>query len=1375
MANKLTLNLLKPQDFFNAYYWQSAVKNEDEFAVIVAEYLQNLEKSKHQSEKAICANVLKPFFERLNFNNVNSEYVLQGVATNSAIDLALIKDETATVIIEAKKQDNKEMITRDNANKKALHEAILYYFRERENGNLSLRFIIISNFYDFYIFRANEIEHIFYKNKKLAELYRKVVIEKDTLFTGTTKEFYEEAEKIINSDDFINGLISKRRYKEVIDYQGEITSNNQSDFLDKDGKLITAQINCFHLNLAEFKAKSRKAKESIKLFSREFLYGEFSYDPNKISKKFYEELLYILGLKEEKSGNLTPNNIAGSLFQNIESSLQHSDFDSKMQLIILWLNRLLFLKLIETNLINFNANGDKAQDASLKFLNSNKISDFDTLNTVFFDILAKPIGERQKSKFDYLPYLNSNIFQKQEIEKDKLSINQLHNEEYIEFYPQTTLLDENRKKRTGKIKFLDYLFQFLDAFDFGEIKTDEVSGSLKTHSDLISSAVLGQVFEKLNGYKDGSFYTPSFITEYMSKQSIDNLVLQRFSQKLDGYFDNIADLAEEIQLQIRRSADKQAKLNEFNAEIDHLKICDPAVGSGYFLVSVLNYLIALKSQLGILTDENGRRLNANIAYEFDELVIKNTDDSRFHYTRPKTESEPQHIIQKTLFKQKAHIIENCLFGVDINPNSCEIARLRLWIELLKSAYFTDFEEQNPLKQNALETLPNIDINIKCGNSLVSYFAVNEDIKISDKKAVEQLKEAVKAYKTGNDNKEILLKQIKGLQEKFRSTAFRSNNKIKQLQKQCAIYSQKYSDYLAEDNDKLRPYIHKQFFVEDFNEEDAQKDFNQLLKLHDEIFNLDQFNPFEWRFEFPEVLDENGNFTGFDLMIANPPYIRQEDIKHYKPIFSEKYQVFNSTADIYTYFFELSLSLIRDGGYLSFITSNKFCRANYGKNLRKFILDNSQIKHIIDLNGLKVFDSATVDTQITVLHKVKPQPEHNTFLFTHPESRDFSQANSVAISQTQLNATAFTFLSAEENSLKAKIEQIGTPLKEWDIQINYGIKTGLNDAFIIDETTRQKILSGCLNEDEKQRTDAIIKPILRGRDIKRYAYEWAGLYLINFHNGYKTSVILNDNEKSLSNIQDSSLATQVQNDETVSGSLKEIEIFPLDINDYPALKKWLDNFEPALSKRTDKGKTPYNLRNCAYLEEFEKEKIVYSEIVRSPQFYLDKGDTEQGHFYAEATSFLLTGEKLNYLYGMLNSEITAILFKKFYAGGGLGNEGYRYKKAFLENLPIPQITPDQEQIFVALVEEIIALKKQNTIDNQAKIADLEQQLNHKIYALYQLNTAEIQYLHTHTHTHTHQSHCWQLLVVIQTAKNYYACYWIIINKHYNKYSTTFQAA
>ena len=219
------------------------------------------------------------------------------------------------------------------------------------------------------------------------------------------------------------------------------------------------------------------------------------------------------------------------------------------------------------------------------------------------------------------------------------------------------------------------------------------------------------------------------------------------------------------------------------------------------------------------------------------------------------------------------------------------------------------------------------------------------------------------------------------------------------------------------------------------------------------------------------------------------------------------------------------------------------------------------------------------------------------------------------------------LSDIEQRIKAKIEAIGTPLKDWDIQINYGIKTGFNDAFIIDGKKRAELIA----QDPK--SEKIIRPILRGRDIKRYGYEFADLYLINTHNG-----------------------------------VKEKGIKRIDIDDYPAVKTHLDSFYKQLEKRQDKGDTPYNLRNCAYIEDFYKQKIMYSEIVKEPQFYLDN----KGEFFAEATSFIMTGSNLDYLYNLLHSKIITYFFKTFYAGGGLGVDGYRYKKAFLERLPIPQI-------------------------------------------------------------------------------------------------------
>lgn len=213
-------------------------------------------------------------------------------------------------------------------------------------------------------------------------------------------------------------------------------------------------------------------------------------------------------------------------------------------------------------------------------------------------------------------------------------------------------------------------------------------------------------------------------------------------------------------------------------------------------------------------------------------------------------------------------------------------------------------------------------------------------------------------------------------------------------------------------------------------------------------------------------------------------------------------------------------------------------------------------------------------------------------------------------------------------------------------------------------------------------------MLRGRDIKRYSYEWAGLWVINTHNGYK------------------------------SKSGEKIEA--INIDEYPSLKQHLKPYYKTLEKRTDKGKTPYNLRNCAYLEEFEKEKIVYSEIVRKPQFYLDT----KSNFYAEATSFILTGENLKYLIAFLNNDFVAFIFKTFYAGGNLGENGFRYKKAFLERLPIPKINSKNEKLaneLISLVDEILVLKEQ---DKKANTKTQEDKINSIVYKLYNLNEEEI---------------------------------------------------
>lgn len=391
--------------------------------------------------------------------------------------------------------------------------------------------------------------------------------------------------------------------------------------------------------------------------------------------------------------------------------------------------------------------------------------------------------------------------------------------------------------------------------------------------------------------------------------------------------------------------------------------------------------------------------------------------------------------------------------------------------------------------------------------------------------------------------------------------------------------------------------------------------------------------------------------------------------------------------------------------MSYITSNKYTRAGYGEALREFLLKNVKVLEYTDLNGIKVFDSATVDTSILCFEKSKSKDNKFKYLALSNEIlktcaydiglyKDFAE-----FSQNSLSKESFTFSDENTSALKAKIERIGTPLKEWQgLNIYRGILTGYNEAFIITTEKRNEILANCKDEAEKERTAKLIRKMLRGRDIKRYSYEWAGLWVIfipwHFPNVEKPKTML-ENEQ----------------------DLKE---------QYPSLYKHLLSHKERLSKR-NKEETGicyewYCLQRWGanYYQEFEKEKIVYSEIVRKPQFYLDVNL----NFYAEATSFILTGENLKYLIAFLNNDFVAFIFKTFYAGGNLGENGFRYKKAFLEKLPIPKINSKNQKLaneLVNLVDEILKAKEQ---DKNANTQELENKINSLVYKLYNLTEEEI---------------------------------------------------
>ncbi|EEP3626986.1 class I SAM-dependent DNA methyltransferase, partial [Campylobacter jejuni] len=1213
----------------------------DIFNKALMQYLERLESSQSENEDYLVANALSPFLTMLNFKT----HIKTKQKGKSEIDLSISKDEFSKdleVLIEAKKPNSKEFITHTKVNSKALHETILYYFRNREYS-FSLKFIIITDFYKFYIFKISEFEELFYKNPSFKKLFEEFC-NPNSLFKGNTEEFYKEVAKLIeNSKENLKGFLIDLTF---------LKDKQKSNFK----------------NLASI----------YKTFHRDFLLNEFNpNDANSLNNAFYKELLYILGLCESKQNSKLiiakseeSKEEQGTFYTAINSKLKEENFETILKLLILWLNRILFLKLIESNLVRFN------DDKNLKFLNFKKIPDFDKLSELFFEVLAKEKSTRKKSEFAYLPYLNSSLFEKQSIE-NTLEISSLSNDLKLFYYKNTVLKDDKCKAKKGQVGLLEYLFEFLDSFDFG---SDDEQSEILSQKELISSSVLGNVFEKLNGYKEGSFYTPSFITSYMCKESITKVVLDKFNAQFDLNAKDISELRKSL-----RKEDKKAQKELLNS----IKICDPAVGSGHFLVSALNVMLSIYDELNLFDEE------FYLEVQNDEILITGRKGEFIEYKRPSTPKDKTHLIQQELFHTKKDIIENNLFGVDINPNSCEITKLRLWIELLKHSFYQSFDDEN---YHDLKTLPNIDINIKCGNSLVSYFETGKSLNHypNIKERMGKYKRIVKDYKEGfYTDKSHINQEIKNLKISFKNFCFADKFKkeMKSFNDKCEKYSKKYGNFLAVDDENLKFFVSANLTLFDFDEKEATKEFANLKKEYDNIFNLESNHPFEWRFEFPEILDDDGNFKGFDLIIGNPPYIRQEELKELKPHLAKNYKVYKGTSDIYTYFYELGFNVLKDrGGVLSYITSNKYTRAGYGEALREFLLKNVKFLEYTDLNGIKVFDSATVDTSILCFEKSKSKDNKFKYLALSNEIlktcayniglyKDFAE-----FSQNSLSKESFTFSDENTSALKAKIERIGTPLKEWyGLNIYRGILTGYNEAFIITTEKRNEILANCKDEAEKERTAKLIRKMLRGRDIKRYSYEWAGLWVI--------------------------------------GTFPSLKI---DIEQYPALKQYLSQFLPRIEQSGEKGcrkktsnKWFETQDNIAYYEEFEKEKIVYPETTQGAYFVYDnKG------IFLEKTAFFIVCENLKYLLGLLSSNLITYYYKNFSQGCKLGTKGYQYNKHALENLPIPKINSKNQNIvdeLINLVDEILKAKEQ---DKNANTQELENKINSLVYKLYNLTEEEI---------------------------------------------------
>ncbi|GAA8396165.1 class I SAM-dependent DNA methyltransferase [Helicobacter pylori] len=1224
--------------------------------------------------------------------------------THKKVDSAIYVDGEVQVLIEVKALDKKTEFPKNKENplSKAFCQMVLYFLEEREKEkNNSLKHTIICNAHEFFLFDCKDL--LFLNDDKRIKKFYKHYAQKEG--TDSSKpRFYEDLEQYLKED-----------------FQGELPYtyfNLNDDF--KELPLI------YQVLSQEVLLKQKK-----------------TLDANTLNKDFYEELLYILGLEEQNEKGKTlikPSHTENSLSYALKKQYKDLDDEEVMALLIAWNNRILFLRLLESLLISFN-------HFEKPFLTTENFKDFNALNTLFFEVLAKKNSERSLNKEDKIlekiPYLNSSLFDQTPLELKGHEIKLLDNKP-LEIYPKSVLKKHEEYQKQKDWTLLEYLFEFLRVYDFTTTPKDIKDNQNKSESRLINPSVLGLVFEKLNGYKEGSFYTPSFITSYMCKESITPIVLDKFNATYQWDCENLKELREKID----RNFSSNEKAKEYLNTLLTLRICDPAVGSGHFLVSALNEMVLIAYKLGLIAS----LYRYDLRLENDEIIIHTPEDKVFNYTIPHRENDSHHHIQKELFELKKDIIENCLFGVDINPNSCEITKLRLWIELLKYSYYIFEEGKNT---NNLETLPNIDINIKCANSLISRFALKDKALLKTEKNknleyyIAEYKELVKTYKDpkiletlthpikdsnavrkyakerlyqelaqnpNKDFKKALNDRIEKIKEAFKLTLEPPQKELK-FKKFLKEHLELYGKSILEEANDNGLELEALALEKKMAHEGLFHDYTPYPKLDktDKVVGLEHFNRYvltsykdlqdeneryanalEWRFEFPEVLDDEGNFLGFDCIIGNPPYIRQEHIKRLKPLLQKQYQDFyNSSSDIYTYFFALAFNLLKEKGFNAFITSNKYARAKYGAKLRELLLKKTTLVSYMELNALKVFESATVDTSI--IHFIKQPPlKESVFKYYEPtenDKDDLKNTPSLLMKQNALQTESFIFANTTLLDLRDKIESIGTPLKDWGIQIYRGILTGCNEAFIIPTEKRDEILKNCddAQKDEKgmserERTKELIKPILRGKDIKRYSYEWADLWVI-----------------------------------ATFPSLK------LDIDDYPSLKTYLSQFRPRIDQSGEEGcrkKTSNQWfetqDTIAYHGDFEKEKIVWASVGFVEYCMIPGLLILDTNYFFEVSKF---GNTKNYLLGLLNSKLLTFWLKL--KNTPLGDIGaYRNYKYNIMELPMVKITAKNKKIADKITDCAEQILQAKAKDPKANTQELEKEIDALVYQLYHLTDEEI---------------------------------------------------
>ncbi len=1249
----MKINIIKPSSALSKAYLKQNVNRID-----IDRFKTNL---KILFEKAESAE--KKGEHEEHFKNIVSRFLIDTWYKNQfEINISKRKDlvihngpsssDTIGTIIEAKKPDNfTEMISAENLNVKAFWELILYYFQEREeNNNIEIKHLIANNVYDWFIFDENDFDKLFYRNPKFQKLYRtKIDSGKDNPF------FYTEIQKIIAE--------------------------------------LPEEINCIHFNIKDFQqiafndndADDEQLIDLYKILSPEHLLKiPFANDSNSLNKDFYNELLHVLGLEEipengkklikrkpekmREEGSLIENTINFIESRNRSKVATSADvlFSDSLELCITWLNRILFLKLLEGQLFKYHN-----QNKEFLFLSSETIKNFHELEDLFFKVLAIKPEDRKgtiKEKFKHIPYLNSSLFETSDLEQKYTFLSGLNPDVKLSLYDNSVLRNKDEFRNTKSLNTLQYLFEFLSAYNFSSDESAKIQEDNKT---IINASVLGLIFEKINGYKDGSFFTPGFITMYMCRETIRRAVVQKFKELENNEIKTFDD----VKTYCLHSF-KQTDILRFNRHINSLKICDPAVGSGHFLVSALNEIIAIKSEIGILADSEGMHLRHEVSVDNDELVITNVETNRpFEYTLGEDNKPPKQLqrVQVTLFNEKQNIIENCLFGVDINPKSVLICRLRLWIELLKNAYYR-YRKDAPHGASLLEleTLPNIDINIKCGNSLISRYELNADIRKALKNSkwtIESYRLAVSTYRNAKNKEEK--RQMEQLIEKIKND----------FETEVALNDKRFLK-LNKSKGELQTLANQTSLYEKTKEE--KKEWEKQVKtvtetieslekeLEDVKNSVIYKNAFEWRFEFPEVLDENGDFIGFDLVIGNPPYgvkFNDSEKVFYKESFSE---IHVRTPESFTYFWGQTFLISNDKGFCNFIIPSSFLSQIEFEKARKKILEKYELYLVINL-GDEVFDEVATPTCIVGYKKIKNESLSIYANLTDYDRKElktiFTSPVSLINTSSFLTNDSYSFVYKPYKSILEKCYKHQT-LKEVAEDVATGVSPGLGKAFVVDD----KII------DKQQLETKIIKNLIIGGEINR------------FH------------------------INSIQNKKLIYCTSNTL------ISKFPNIEKHLLNYKSKLEQRveTKSGTIPWFVMLRPRRQKlFENPKI----LIRQTANKIIAAYDDQKWYCLKSGLIIQLPEKteIKYLYllALLNSKLFDFLYHD------LVNEENRIfpevKPVQLFKLPIFIASNKNQTKIIKKVEKILALKKENP---KANTSTIETEIDNMVYQLYQLTDEEI---------------------------------------------------